>query len=447
MYIMEVAALVMIMAVYKNDGKPLTLLLTGRYSHFFLSGAVSFFGSGAYLVVKYHRARPEGKRHIWQAVGMNAVVVAACLGLGETAIRVFGSRRSSEITFMHTQLLPHQWDEVRAHNRALLERSPSNISYFVPDDLLGWSIGPSRRSGDGLYSSSVEGIRSPSPGVSYGEHRPAHRIALIGDSFTFGLEVPFEATWGDRLQQGLGPEVQVLNFGVDGYGVDQAYLRYSKDVQAWQPDLVILGFICNDLYRSMAVYTFVSFPEWEFPFAKPRFIDNRGELELLNVPVLDPQEIVAHRAVSDLPYIEYDRGYNQDDWQWKFYHHSYLIRFLISRFPRWHELAPNVSNEAVKVVNSEIFTAFAHATRVNGTKALVVYLPSRSDFSGNNERDKEAIFAVLQEEQILHVDLKSCLKQRVGYPELFISGRPHYSPAGNAAVAECLTPLVRACLN
>jgi hypothetical protein len=58
----------------------------------------------------------------------------------------------------------------------------------------------------------------------------------------------------------LGPQVQVLHFGVDGYGVDQAYLRYQRDVRPWHPDLVILGFINHDLHRSLAVYSFVSFP-------------------------------------------------------------------------------------------------------------------------------------------------------------------------------------------
>lgn len=38
------------------------------------------------------------------------------------------------------------------------------------------------------------------------------------------------------MDQLLGEEVQVLNFGVSGYGVDQAYqLRYEKDAKRWKP--------------------------------------------------------------------------------------------------------------------------------------------------------------------------------------------------------------------
>jgi len=45
---------------------------------------------------------------------------------------------------------------VLACNRDQLQRAPSNISCVVPDDLLGWTVDPNRRSKDGLYFSSSE---------------------------------------------------------------------------------------------------------------------------------------------------------------------------------------------------------------------------------------------------------------------------------------------------
>ena len=135
-------------------------------------------------------------------------------------------------------------------NRDALKQAPSATSYFVPDDLLGWTVGRNRQSNDGLYFSSSEGIRSNGPNVSYAARRPRYRVATVGDSFTFALEVPFEASWPYRLEQQFGHQTQILNFGVNAYGVDQAYLRYSRDVRPWHPDLVVLAFIQHDLYRS-----------------------------------------------------------------------------------------------------------------------------------------------------------------------------------------------------
>lgn len=120
-------------------------------------------------------------------------------------------------------------------------------------------MGPNRRSPDGWYFSSVEGIRSAGPNMRMADRTGRFRVALIGDSNAFSFEVPFDQSWGYLLERLLGDDVQVLNFGVDGYGIDQMYLRYRRDVRPWKPQVVLIGFIGHDLSRTMAVYPFVSF--------------------------------------------------------------------------------------------------------------------------------------------------------------------------------------------
>jgi hypothetical protein len=41
-------------------------------------------------------------------------------------------------------------------------------------------------------------------------------VAVVGDAYTFTLEVPFEDSWGSRLESALGSRIRVLNFGVEG---------------------------------------------------------------------------------------------------------------------------------------------------------------------------------------------------------------------------------------
>jgi len=50
--------------------------------------------------------------------------------------------------------------------------------------------------------------------------------SAFGDSFTHGDEVRDNEAWPFRLSELLGCEVE--NFGVGGYGQDQAYLKYLK---------------------------------------------------------------------------------------------------------------------------------------------------------------------------------------------------------------------------
>src|SRR5262249_38188649 len=153
-------------------------------------------------------------------------------------------------------------------------------------------VAPSRVSENGLYRSSAEGIRSAEVGVALRDLPARHRVALIGDSYTFCEEVAFDDCWSLHLGQILGPDVQVLNFGVPGYALDQIFLRFVPDVLPWHPDVVVFGVFSHDFYRTMTIYNFISFPSWEFPFAKSRFAVENGKLRNLNPPPLAPEAII-----------------------------------------------------------------------------------------------------------------------------------------------------------
>jgi hypothetical protein len=440
LYMLEASGLLAAMALYKSGEKSLAALLTGRYSPFFLAGVLGVLGFTVYLVIRYQGTRTGQRRQFWLPVAMNIATVALAFTSGEAIVRLLASPTPAGPTFLNTLLLPRSWSAVLAHNRDLLQRAPSNISYFVPDDLLGWTVGPNRRSNDGLYFSSSEGIRSGGPNVSYAAGPAVHRVATVGDSFTFGLEVPFEASWPNRLEQLLGPQTQILNFGVDAYGVDQAYLRYSRDVRPWHPDLVVLGFIQHDLHRSLVVYHFVSFREG-FPFAKPRLVVAERTVRPMNVPLPSPEEILSTHAITDLPFIEYDPGYDPIEWTWHEYYHSHLVRFVLSRFRRWPEQNADTSIQAV-TLNGEIIASFARLAEREGSIPLVVYFPARSDFLGIDRSVKNGVLTMLRGRGIRYEDLTSCLSE-LSVSELFIEGRPHYSPKGNAKAATCLQPVVR----
>jgi lysophospholipase L1-like esterase len=92
------------------------------------------------------------------------------------------------------------------------------------------------------------------------DHEPrkpqgALRIAVLGDSFTEALQIPVEqAFWAVTERELAGcPErrarsVEVLNFGVSGYGTGQELLLLQDRVWAYQPDIVLLAFFSgNDI--------------------------------------------------------------------------------------------------------------------------------------------------------------------------------------------------------
>jgi lysophospholipase L1-like esterase len=77
------------------------------------------------------------------------------------------------------------------------------------------------------------------------------RIACVGDSWTFGMNVDQDRTYPARLAETLrsrlgGAAVEVVNFGVLGYTSFQGRQLLESAVFDFQPDIVALGFGMND---------------------------------------------------------------------------------------------------------------------------------------------------------------------------------------------------------
>jgi GDSL-like Lipase/Acylhydrolase len=83
------------------------------------------------------------------------------------------------------------------------------------------------------------------------------RIAVLGDSYTEARGVDMSKTFTAlsegylRACPGFGSGVEVLNFGVSGYGTGQELLTLEKRVWQFDPDLILLQFFAgNDLFNN-----------------------------------------------------------------------------------------------------------------------------------------------------------------------------------------------------
>ncbi|MEO5361071.1 MAG: SGNH/GDSL hydrolase family protein [Nitrospirota bacterium] len=72
------------------------------------------------------------------------------------------------------------------------------------------------------------------------------RIAVLGDSFVEAKQAPEDAYFAAALRRLL--HVDVLNFGISGYGTIHEYLQYVKEVRSYKPKIVLLFFCTfNDI--------------------------------------------------------------------------------------------------------------------------------------------------------------------------------------------------------
>jgi hypothetical protein len=442
LFLLELSIMLMPMAIYMKGERSFAIFLTSKPGMVFQGAIVLLFTVGAFIGYQYWVSKRSRSSHFRLIVMMNLVTVTLILVAAELTVR-FSSQSSKEgETFGNTVLLPKNWQKVALHYRELLDKASGVISVLVYDELLGWTVGPNIRSADGLYYSSSEGIRAPHAGIKFADRPAKKRIALVGDSFTFGQEVTYEDTWGHHLEKALGSEFQVLNFGVPGYGVDQAYLRYEKDVRRWNPEIIIFSFINHDLVRTMSVYSFIAFPKSVLPFSTPRFVLSDGTLERINVPPLAPEAIFSRESISDLPFLEYQSDY--DHWQWEksLSHLPYLARLFVSRFPRWSHQNPQVSEEALVTLNATILQNFVRTARQAQATPIVVYLPSGNELKSTTQGSLAPISKqVLEEASIGYTDLRPCLMD-LDPADRLAPDATHYSPQANAKIANCVYDVV-----
>jgi len=434
LFLFEAAIAVLWMAMYMKGERPFQIFISSRPGMAFLCAGAILLISGVDLARRYlvNKRSPSGRFRL--VVMMNLVSVLLIVMTGEIAVRAGSRSHMDGEVFGNVVLKPRNWD--KAIHRLLIENTGGDHSnrHLDYDDRMGWTVAPNRCSSDGLYCSSLEGVRAQQEEVVFPRIQGREEIALIGDSFTFGNEVSYEETWGYQLNQMLGNEFRVLNFGVGGYGLDQALVRYENDVRERRPNVVIFSFISHDLFRTMWVYPFIAMPEWNMPFSKPRFVMRDGELVNLNLTPLSTEAIFSGESISDLPLLEYDRGYRASDWQTHWYQFFYLIRLLTSLFPPWEAVGPDSSGDGLIATNAAILKTFVRSVKEGGSVPLVVFLPMKMDLG------REASYVplgkrVLEQAGIPYIDATSCVSE-VNSADRFLEN--HYSPQGNEAVAKCV---------
>ena len=95
-----------------------------------------------------------------------------------------------------------------------------------------------------------DGSRRISPTHPTPPPNPALKIAIIGDSTSFGWAVDYDETYGEllrqRLEERLQRPVELRNFSVPGYNSKQERLCFERSVLPWKPDLAILHYDFND---------------------------------------------------------------------------------------------------------------------------------------------------------------------------------------------------------
>lgn len=117
--------------------------------------------------------------------------------------------------------------------------------------LLPGAAGWYRKEGEAYVRINSDGLRDQEHTITKPEN--TFRIAVVGDSYCEALSVsPEEAFWSimsHKLEECgafSGKRIEVINFGVSGYGTAQELLTLREKVWKYSPDLVLLAVTTNN---------------------------------------------------------------------------------------------------------------------------------------------------------------------------------------------------------
>ncbi|MEP6570354.1 MAG: SGNH/GDSL hydrolase family protein [Acidobacteriota bacterium] len=129
-------------------------------------------------------------------------------------------------------------------------------NFYQLDQSRGYALRPGtqgwfRNEGEAYVSINSDGLHDREHSLI--KPPGTYRIAVVGDSYAESLRVPLEeAFWSvmeGKLQEANafpGKKVEVINFGVSGYGTGQELLTLREHVWKYSPDLVLLAFTTSN---------------------------------------------------------------------------------------------------------------------------------------------------------------------------------------------------------
>jgi hypothetical protein len=345
------------------------------------------------------------------------------------------------------------YEEQSAEIRALI--NPTIRQHVQIDPLLGWLHTPGfQDSQNRMNSAGLRGVREYTPTPAAG----VLRVAAFGDSFVYGAEVDGASSWAGLLER-QHPDIEVLNYGVSGYGVDQAYLRYVRDGKTFSPHVVLMGFVPDDINRNVSVYRRFLSPG--AALFKPRYsVAGDGRLTLLDVPVktaADYAELVAHPdAITRFGRNDY--WYPACVYENPIHDYSATLRMACAAgglvYRRYLDpdrpIAGRIFNQRSTAFKIQValFHAFFAAARERGAVPLIVTLPDQK--AVNRARHGEpAVYQPLLDymraHDVSYLDAADAFSESGGENEttaLFAPGG-HYSSRGNQLVASWLASRLR----
>jgi hypothetical protein len=257
------------------------------------------------------------------------------------------------------------------------------------DSILGYAPKENMISLNGWWQSNNIGARKRQDTAKRKPHGQ-NRILVFGESYANCSRLPQEEASPNVLES-EADNLEVVNFGVDGYRIGQSFLRYRTIKNKIDYDLVLLVFSPTiDLWRE--INTIRPLKEaWDNYMVMPRFIIERGTLKLVKSPYEEPSLVYqknGNKLSKELKIHlrNYDRFYFSKDYEVPRFIGELIIYKLFTR--EYYLLKKRLISDNLRKPDSEamilskrIFQAMNEEIKHEGKKFILIFLPSQGDIN------------------------------------------------------------------
>lgn len=378
------------------------------------------------------------------------LVVALFLGATIAAVELISRAGLSILERRGVLYRPLVVDRLSAEHRGLLENFlAGRPSLFQHDAVLGWTLRPGFRSE--LCTIGLDGRRRdperPEPIA------PAVRVATFGDSFTFGGDVADRYAYPEVLAR-LDVGLEVENFGVPAYGLDQAFLRYRREGRPTHLQVVVIGFMSENIFRNVSVFRPFYRPPSQLPFAKPRYLPGQPDPTLVENPLprLEDYRRLLARPAETLEQLGRHDYFYRTRLRAGAFDRSAAVRLV--KLAR-EQLLPgtgivrhgyyDTDSEAFRVTTG-LFTAFYEMALRDGAQPVILVFPERSDLDrwrSTHTKRYTPLLQFLATKGYRVVDAMTALDAAGNEQPVDDLIPAHLSPLANQLVAEYLLEQLR----
>ena len=359
--------------------------------------------------------------------------------------------------FAAGKVLQRKWGMWSPPRPAQTAKAPVTYEQYLQrrDPVLGWPY--PQEYGAGLGKNGA----LPNPHFPNGPLGPSC-LSLYGDSFTMGVDdtTSPDKAWSNVLTAKLG--CYVANFGMGGYGTDQALLRFEGNRTDDAP-VVILGVHTENVMRNLTrIRDLQNYQSW---FAlKPRFVFNeQRQIELVAIPTLTKEQYLRATGIAaPLLALEHENfqpggaaGAVALEFPFTLAVVKNLVRFhalhaRLRKQPEWMAfLQPGHPLHGLETTVG-ITARFAESATQRGKSPLVVIFPHPQDFRyfvANGAWPYRPLVQAYTQAAIPYLDfgpyLISQWKERGGSLDVYFGKSAHYTDDGSALVAKAVHERMR----